>query len=208
MIISHKYKFIFIRVPKTASSSLQFVLGKMCGEDDIVTPILNPPIPKHYARNYAGFEQHISARVIKQKVSSEVWDHYFKFCFERNPYDKIVSTYWYRKYTGKYHDSFRQYCLDCSRGISDFPNGFQLYSLDNKIIVDFIGRYESLNKDFQHVCEKLGLPFDGQIPKEKSKIRQDNGHYSHYYDSETKEIVRKQYAKEIELFGYSFEDKK
>ena len=208
MLISHKFKFIFIRIPKTASTSIQYTLGKICTENDIVTPINDPPILDHKARNNEGFEQHIAASQIKNKIPEDVWNNYFKFCFERNPYDKMVSMYWYRLHTKKIQGSFKEFCLNCEKGIYKFPNSSILYLINDKIAVDFIGRYEFLNDDFQKICNRIGLPFKLELTKLKSQIRRKDIHYSAYYDSETKEIVRNHYSKEIKLLGYKFEDKK
>ena len=73
MIISHKYKFIFIRVPKSASTSLQYSLGKICGNSDIVTPIDYNPPPDHTARNHEGYKKHMSAKKIKKVIPRKIW---------------------------------------------------------------------------------------------------------------------------------------
>lgn len=39
MIISHKYKFIFLKTKKTAGTSFEIALSRYLGEDDVVTPI-------------------------------------------------------------------------------------------------------------------------------------------------------------------------
>src|ERR1700682_2469961 len=59
MIISHKYKLIFIKTAKTAGTSIEVFLSKQCGPMDIVTPIA-PPIEGHQPRNYQGFINPIS----------------------------------------------------------------------------------------------------------------------------------------------------
>jgi len=178
---------------------MEVALSKMCDSEDIVTPI-NPPVEGHLPRNYIGFYNHIPASEIKSKVPNEVWNNYYKFCFERNPWDKIVSWFMYRK-----KENFYRYIKNQDNNPNGFRKSFEMYTIDGKVVIDFLGRYENLYKDFQYVCNKLGLPWDGTLSKEKSEFRPKNRHYSTYYDSETKEIIQKKYSREIDLLGYSFE---
>ena len=115
MILSYKYKFIFIKTAKTAGTSIEVFLSQRCGPQDIVTPIA-PRVEGHQPRNYEGlinpvpeileqpgkfffalrhsmtsctkFYNHMPACEVKQRVPAEVWNGYFKFCVERNPWDK------------------------------------------------------------------------------------------------------------------------
>lgn len=104
MIISHKYKFIFIKAEKVAGTSIEIALAKHCGEQDIITNIseYNPQYDdtkyKQQSRNYKGlgYYNHIPPTEIKEIIGKDIWDNYFKFAITRNPWDKAVSDYFYK----------------------------------------------------------------------------------------------------------------
>ena len=66
MIISHKYKFIFIKTQKTAGSSIELYLSRFCGKDDIIIPMTDEKDWK-YAHNWKSF---IFKNEIKVRVSN------------------------------------------------------------------------------------------------------------------------------------------
>ena len=206
MIISHKHRFIFVEDKRVAGTSIEVALERICGEDDIITPI-NPKVDGHTPRNHEGFRNHMSAASIKSKVPREVWDTYFKFAFERNPWDKAVSKHWWmRAYKGLEED-FGVFCEQMHRGDRESASDFDRYTIDGKIAVDFIGRYEALEEDFAYVCRKLQLPVGGELPRVKANTRIDRKHYSAYYSERTRTLIGEISKNEIELLGYVFESR-
>jgi len=230
MIISHKYKFIFIKTAKTAGTSIEVFLSKQCGPMDIVTPIA-PPIAGHKPRNYQGFinpipeilerptrlfsalrqtitsrekfYNHMPASLVKKRVPGQVWNAYFKFCVERNPWDKVLSHY--HMHAAREGGSLS---LDEYLARGRFPiNHFRYTDRSGaKIIVDRVLRYENLLAELGEVFSQLDIPFHGTLGvKAKSEYRTDRTPYRMVFNDEQRRIVENAFAREIELHGYRFE---
>lgn len=202
MIISHKYQFIFIKTRKTAGTSIEVFLSGLCGENDILTPIF-PLFDGHTARNYGTYYNHISAAEIRSSVSDKIWENYFKFCVERNPWDKTLSYFYMQKARyGNLRDLNEYFSLQ------DFCNDYAAYTeSDNgsKIIVDKVLRYESLSNELSGVFAKLDVPFNGDIGvRAKSEYRTDRSSYKDILTIDQARIIEKKFKNEIKLFGYTY----
>jgi hypothetical protein len=208
VIISHKYRFIFVKRPKTAGTSIEVLLSPLCGPDDVVTP-LNQPEEGHEPRNYeclqnlpASFLEHLPAWFLAEYLS-DYWNQYFSFCVERNPWDKLVSAY---------HFHLAQPNVKPDLSFSTFlPYGMKAYGArdytdgDGRVLVDLVLRYEHLDAELATVFRRLGIPFSGDLPvRAKGGYRPVDDDYRSYYDSSTREIVARNYAWEIDRFGYTF----
>ena len=68
------------------------------------------------------------------------------------------------------------------------------------VLVDYIGRFENLQGDFDEVCRRAGLP-PKQLPH---KNRSNHKPYQLYYDDATAEIVARRFAKDLVHLGYTF----
>ncbi|MCS1352665.1 sulfotransferase family protein [Mechercharimyces sp. CAU 1602] len=213
MILSHRHKFIFLKTRKTAGTSIEISLSRFCGPKDILTPIsladekIRFSVGKQ-AQNYSlkGIElyNHIPASEVKVLVGNKVWNSYYKFCFDRNPWDKVVSSYYYLNEDPTVPFSFSSFEQFFSEGWYKRQFNYPLYTIDDTIAVDYIGRFENLNEDLQKICKNIGVPFDNWLPRAKGNFRPQTRHYRSLYTPQQRALVSHYYKKEIELHGYTF----
>lgn len=168
-------------------------------------------------------EQHRDAVQHQDLIEPDAFDSYFKFSFVRNPWDRLLSQYTFRKqlldkdfcpvdkYSLPFGDWINYVCSSefdesrTSHGLSviDYHLGDQLNWLtdsEGNLLVEFIGRFENLQEDFNSVCDKIGTRHKKLRHKNKSKHKP----YWEYYDDATKELVAEKCKKDIEYFGYEF----
>lgn len=202
MIISHKHKFIFIKTQKTAGTSIEVFLSQHCGPDDVVTPII-PHVEPHQARSHEGFYNHMPGHGIRERVGPEIWDSYFKFCVERNPWDKTLSQFHMTRARDKPGLTLDEYFES-----GPFPTDLNKYAEPGepeKLIVDEVLRYESLPEGLGRVFHRLGIPFSGDLGvRAKSEYRTDRTHYSKVLSTEQAARVAEIFVSEIRMHGYLF----
>ena len=83
----------------------------------------------------------------------------------------------------------------------NIPQYDYLFDEEGNVMVDFVGKFEHIQRDFRKVQRKIGCN-KNLIHAEGTKSQRI--HYKEYYDSESKELVTSLYKKDIEIFGYSF----
>ncbi len=229
MIISHKHKFIFIKTMKTAGTSMEIALSSLCGKDDIITTIspedeairvsLGFPKAQNYRlpfKEYSGtdwknlffkwqplrFYNHIPASELKKYLSSEIWDNYYKFCFERNPFDKIVSYYFFQIKVLSNPPSFEEWLA-----LKEYEDiqAIKRYTIDQKIVVDKIYQFEKMEEAMLDISKKLNLPATLQLPayRAKSKFRKIKD-YKKVLSPASIQLVKDQFKEEIALFNYKY----
>lgn len=201
MIISHQYRFIFVKTIKTAGTSIEVYLSRHCGERDVLTPIA-PPVAGHQPRNFGRFYNHFSAWGIREAVPPDIWSGYFKFCVERNPWDKTVSDFCMLHHRSGGRLDFGQYLAS-----GRFCRSWELYtdSDDRTLLVDRVLRYERLDEELGAVFTQLGVPWTGSLGvREKSGYRTDRRPYREWYDDAQRDLVGAAFADEIREFGYVF----
>lgn len=189
-----EYKCIFIRIPKTAGISIHRSLFDYY------------PIG------------HFNYKVFRRIYGYKKFQHYYKFSFVRNPFDRLVSSYFYFQ-RGGYTNSEKNWWNNKTKEIHDFNDFVQkwlipnsntkdhfypqyqyIYDKNMNLKVDFLGRFERLEDDFEIVKKKLGINTK-LISENKSERLTD---YRYYYNTCSKKIVEKLYEKDLYLLKYNF----
>jgi hypothetical protein len=231
MILSHAHKFIYVKTYKTGSTSIEAALSAICGPDDVITeaseqlrgvrqkPAQNFRIdhpakpgrslwktlllrPERHYHPSVGYYEHMPAWRIRTYAGEAVWREYFKFSFERNPWDRQVSWYHYKTKSrpADARPTFDDFNRDRRRA---FVENWSLYTQEDQVTLDFVGRYESLDDDFGEVLAKLGLSGRVTLPRENVS-RSRKGSYRDVYSESSRALIADWYAPEIAHFGYEF----
>jgi hypothetical protein len=230
MIISHDYKFIFLKTNKTAGTSIEITLSKFCGAYDIITPISPKDEQTRSALGYRGpqnylaplsdytfrdwtrllrkgakkrrFFNHMSAKEVRGYIKRTMWDSYYKFCFERNPWDRVTSLYYWRC-GSKPRPTIAEFVK------SDAPlvlkrRGYYVYTINGQVAVDRVCRFENLSEELEAIRTQLGIPEKLELPRAKSGFRKDKRSYRDIFGDEEKVKIAELFRDEINLLGYEF----
>jgi hypothetical protein len=207
MIISRKHRFIFFAVPKTGTHSVRRALRVHLAEDDLEQVGLF--VQKRFPfAEFADIQHgHISVREIQPVLGDAWFENSFKFAFVRNPFSRFVSyCAFISRDTTHFKDTplaFMKYVIRDWRPFDQIlfrPQHEFLVDAAGRIKMDFIGRVERMQSDYDAICERLTLP--------KSPLEQANasvhGDYREYFDAELIQLVAHFYRADLELFDYRF----
>ncbi len=210
MLISDSHKFIFIHIRKVAGSSMRDSLAplSLSRETSLKAKVKSRLLNIESDYHKVAFRAHSDILQVKKVMPKDLFDEYFKFAFVRNPWKRLVSEYEYIRRNpqhGRYNKvnkmSFNQYIKYQSKR----PDAYQINMVADKdgiLQIDFVGKFENLQEDWNYVCNKLNLGHKKLSHQLKASITD----YSHYYDDTNKDLVSKLWKKDIEAFEYNFED--
>ena len=167
---------------------------------------------------------HVSILYLKSRIPGEMFNEFFKFCFVRNPYDRIVSEYFWKI---KDNDlrlgincrnlSFRNFVLLLEKKFNNlmllphneathFIPQYMFVCNDNyELLVNLVVKYEdTLEEGLKKLFDNIGISYSDnfRLPKHNS-TRSNRKKYTEYYDEQTKNIIYNLYKKDFEIFNYS-----
>lgn len=208
MLISDSHKFIFLRMRKVASTSMQAILRPLCipePEGRFAHLMSRARLEWDYHRYV--FRAHESILAARQRMPAERFEDYFKFAFVRNPWERLVSEYEFiltRPEHGRYKRvkglaGFREF-IHMQIPRSDAYQLNMLCDRSGRLLMDFVGKLENLDQDWQTACTRAGIPYQA-LPRKNVTERKP---FKDYYDPESVKLVAKHWAREIELFEYTY----
>lgn len=229
MIVSFEHNFIFLKTTKTAGTSFEIALSKYLNSDDIITPISEEN--KRQELNYRGaqnyyypdglfqklgilkprqkFFNHMTAEEVKKTLGSDAFDKFIKVSIIRNPFDYVVSRYFWRfrdviNTTSKYH--FQNWLLTIEK--EKLLQNKSITHIGGRNVVDIMLRFEHFEADINSFAERLGLPnslaAEFKSITAKSQIRPKKATAQEMFDgfSEGIDLVKRLFQEDIENYGY------
>jgi len=202
-MISFQKHFLFVHIPKTAGNSIQSVLRDYSEDQLVALRKEQDGIERFGLRNPKyKIKKHSTLKEYREALGEEQFRTFYKFTCVRNPWDRMISYYftptqnpetWSRK-------KFRG-IISKAVSVADYLR-LDEGEVDPFANVDYVMRFENLSEDFRSVCSRLDIS-PSTLPRYNRSTRE---RYSKYYDDELRELVRTRFAREIERFGYKFEE--
>jgi hypothetical protein len=218
MLLSHRYRFLFVHIAKTGGTSVRAALQRRMWADPWRIPMFICSRMSHLSghRLACKLPRHAKAIAAREMLPHEFYQSLFKFCFVRNPWDLQVSSFHHirreRPHLLQGLDDFAafiRYKLDPERpyqyhmDISVERQSDYVTDLHGNQIVDFIGRFERLEEDYAFILRRIGFAAALLPQRRTAKDRRD---YRQYYTDDIAQRVAMHYREDIERFGYRFDE--
>ncbi|MDJ0581312.1 sulfotransferase family 2 domain-containing protein [Crocosphaera sp.] len=229
MLISNKYKFIFIHIHKTGGTSIKSALRSRIPLTDVLISHLfsGNTRAKDVVYNYQLMQKSYNVKKthsfqavnkLQEKVKSNFFsrpfslDNYFKFAFVRNPWTHQASLYHHILRDTKHfqHEAvskagnFENYIDWLVHDSNQTQQKEFITDYNGEVIIDFVGRFENIEVDFQTICKTLNLDIKLPHVNRNPHAKKD---YRDYYTKETQKMLYDYFREDIEFFGYSFPEK-
>ena len=212
-VLLEAYAAVYIEVPKVACSSIKIALASLLGIDLAVTDG-NP--------HRAQFPEP------RSQPGPALYPGLFTFAFVRNPWDRLVSCYRdkilgeapdftaFHPTRGVAHCLARFDAFRAGMSFDEFVRAVAAISdeeaddhfrsqhtfvtnASGDLAIDYVGRFETLDRDFRHVCQKLSAPHLS-LPFTQAAIVPRS--YRAYYTPVARSLVAERFNEDFSLFGY------
>ncbi len=213
MPLSRQYNALYIHIPKTGGTFITnnvLRMGNKAGKE-------KGQGEYNFFGTTGNIEYtHATAPEIKD-IIGDSFNSYYSFAFVRNPFDKLISEYFYltrqknahkgfinissfKNFINELHEKFHSMDTLPQYQINHYTPQYK-FILDNndKIMVNYVGRFENFTSDIKNIMKTLNI----NVPIIKLNTT-NHKHYKHYYDKESIKMVEEMYHKDLEIFNYEF----
>lgn len=218
MLLSNRYRFLYVHIAKTGGTSVRAALKRLQWKDPYYAAQFVCSRLSHLTghRIAAKLPRHAKIVCAQEMLPKDFFDSLFKFAVVRNPWDLQVSSYHHLKRERPHlleghetFDAFTRWKLDPARPYQyhiDTSITLQtdyLVDLHGRMLTDYLGRYERLHEDFDHICRTIGVPAPA-LPHKRQATDRDKD-YRRYYSDDLAERVARHFARDLEVLGYRFD---
>ncbi len=227
MIVCHRHRFIFVTTHHTSGTAIEAALATFCDAGDVVTgrhathevpgtqygatQATNDTVglaqyrPADWLQlmfrgRRARLDKHMPASKIRDLIGAPIWNSYFKFCVERDPWHKAVALYGASTRGLDPKPSIAEFI---ARATPEMLSNFSIYSIDGALAVDRVIRFEHLAAELEAVGNLLNLPQRLSLPAGNVAAE---AHYSSMLGPAERAVIDAACAREIETFGYAFSE--
>jgi len=233
MIISHKHKFIFIKPQKTAGTSVELLLSRFCGDDDIITPLGFDPDPNvRQKANAKPPQNYYRKKPLKHWKLSEVYHYLTKGIKPNLNYWEHLQAHQIKDYVGdETWNSYKKISIvrnpwdhavswfkwqekygyeNTKKGeferylIYNYRSTWPFYTINYGMYdIDYMISFENLSEDVDNLLLKLKINSKEKLPKTKANIRQKRSYEDYYKNSKLYDLVFQKAEPIINKFNYS-----
>ena len=199
MILSPRHKFLFIHLPHASGCAVSNALLHASDDGNLISASLRP---------------HATAEEMKGVMRPRDWDRFLKFAVVRNPWDRMVSEFWFNGGLGRQFDNFTRaemaftdwvYQEVSDRGEYGPSLVDDTVMIDGQYAMDASIRYEYLEADLSEVAEAIGISVSVNAPTPSlERRRQFPNHYTEYYNEDTRVLVRRHHHQFLKAVPYKF----
>ena len=228
MLVSHSHKLIFVHIQKTGGQTISRLLKK--NVPDISRFRRKHEFAVHAMEELEGWNEYFKFAFVRNPWDRLVsWYSMVSTADAAETHQILLNRKEKRRlerarrmkqtgdrlllwrYVVDNSSTFEEFVKNCTGEIEVKPGVFYSFAYnqldyvsdgDGNLLVDFVGRFENFQNDLLEVSNRLGIELKS-VPHDN---RSAHIHYSSYYTPETRMIVGERFKRDIEYFGYEFED--
>lgn len=222
-IINSSHNFVFVHIPKAAGTSVSRYFSRFShycdleiGGTDFGESIQTP-----YQRRF-GLSKHSPASAIRNTMGVIAWSKAFTFCFVRNPYSRLLSTYNFLcewpgcpeelQRTLLSFDSLDDYVLSGIWQERRGPDGIFLPqtqwtsepSSPRRLLVDYVAKVESIEEELGRLARAIGLKEEAETVAAPMLNRSEPRYRLEDLSGRAVDLIDAHYRLDFEIFDYPF----